>query len=179
MASAARWQEDVLRSNRREGAQTRHAPSGLEVRFWVVATWRYRPICHPLASSNGSRANRTLSQKPPLYTALAGLNFRVADDPLVDRQTHLKRRVLIEDLQDLSAVALQVGNSFAVTPDSLRSGGHAALQLFKPVLHDVDLRRRGSLLGVLDHQKPLAIRGHIIGRARQGPVGRHVRPLEE
>ena len=34
MASAARRPEGFVRSNRREGAQTRDAPSGLEVGFW-------------------------------------------------------------------------------------------------------------------------------------------------
>ena len=36
MASAARRPEGFLRSNRREGAQTGHAPSGLEVRFGEI-----------------------------------------------------------------------------------------------------------------------------------------------
>src|ERR1700682_3514522 len=41
----------------------------------------------------------------------------------------------------------------------LLSCGHAALQLFKPVEHDVDLRRRGGLLLVgLEHQEALTVR---------------------
>ena len=44
------------------------------------------------------------------------------------------------------------------------------LQFFKPVQHDVDLRRWcSSLFGPLDHQKPLAIHGNVIGRTREGP----------
>src|ERR1700738_4934069 len=37
MASAARRPEGFVRSSRREGAQTRDAPSGLEVPFWEVS----------------------------------------------------------------------------------------------------------------------------------------------
>src|ERR1700687_4645647 len=37
MASAARRPEGFMGSNRREGAQTRHAPSGLEVGLWEVS----------------------------------------------------------------------------------------------------------------------------------------------
>ena len=33
-----------------------------------------------------------------------------------------------------------------ITLDSLGSDGHAALQVFKPILHDVDLRQCGLLL---------------------------------
>ena len=40
-----------------------------------------------------------------------------------------------------------------------RSCGHAAFQFFKPVQHDVDLRRgRLRLLGGLEHQEALAVR---------------------
>src|ERR1700674_1122839 len=51
------------------------------------------------------------------------------------------------------------------TLDSLRPGRHAALQLFKPVQHDVDLRRRRlRLLACLEHQEALAIwRDVVVG----------------
>src|SRR2546421_8463300 len=42
---------------------------------------------------------------------------------------------------------------------SLLIRGHAALQFLKPIQHNVDLRRRGSLLLVgLEHQEALAVR---------------------
>ena len=39
---------------------------------------------------------------------------------------------------------------------------HETFQLFKPVLHDDNLRRRGRLFGFLDHQKALAIGRDVI-----------------
>src|ERR1700674_3811652 len=59
------------------------------------------------------------------------------------------------------------------TLDSLRPGRHAALQLFKPVQHDVDLRRRRlRLLACLEHQEALAIGRHVVvaGRCRNWRV---------
>jgi hypothetical protein len=41
---------------------------------------------------------------------------------------------------------------------SLRPGRHAALQLFKPVQHDIDLRWGRLLLAGLEHQEALAVR---------------------
>jgi hypothetical protein len=55
---------------------------------------------------------------------------------------------------------------------SLLTIGNFLLQLFKPVQHDVDLRGGGSLFGRPNHQEPLTVRGHVIGCANQGPVGR-------
>ena len=76
--------------------------------------------------------------------------MRFADNPGVDRQTHLKMATLAEDSQDLSAVALQVRYSL-VTRDLLRSGGYTLLQLFKPVLDDDNLCGGRGLFGFLDH----------------------------
>jgi hypothetical protein len=50
---------------------------------------------------------------------------------------------------------------------SFRSSRHEALQLFGPVQHHVDLSRRHLLRGDrLEHQEPLAVRGHIECRER-------------
>jgi hypothetical protein len=65
------------------------------------------------------------------------------------------------------------------TLDSLLPRRNSLLQLFKPVQYDVDLRGGGSLFGRLDHQEPLTVRGHIIGRADQRPVARKILPLEK
>src|SRR5712691_4949169 len=46
------------------------------------------------------------------------------------------------------------------------SGRHAALQLFKPVQHDVDLRRRRTLLVPLDHQKSLVVWADVVVRRK-------------
>src|SRR5437899_449705 len=47
--------------------------------------------------------------------------------------------------------------------DLLRPCWYAALQLFKPVQHDVDLRwRRLRLFDRLEHQEALAIGGHVV-----------------
>src|ERR1700684_3049060 len=49
------------------------------------------------------------------------------------------------------------------TLDSLRAGRHAPLQLFKPVQHNIDLRRRRLLLlGGLEHQEALAVSRDVV-----------------
>src|ERR1700694_4012305 len=63
--------------------------------------------------------------------------------------------------------------------DLLRPGRHAALQLFKPVLDDVDLRwRQLRLFGGLEHQEALAIGRHVVVGGRNGRK-RLVRSLEK
>jgi hypothetical protein len=56
MASAARRPEGFVRSNRREGAQTRDAPSGLEVRFEEMSRCR----CFEVFRSSNAVSGRYL-----------------------------------------------------------------------------------------------------------------------
>src|SRR6516162_1343720 len=57
---------------------------------------------------------------------------------------------------------------------------HEALQLFGPVQHDVDLRRRGLVFyDWLEHQEPLAIRGDVVVRPREPTLSGLVVPFEE
>ena len=59
------------------------------------------------------------------------------------RETHAAQKVME------ARVGVQATESILV-------GGDEALQLFKPVEHDVDLPRSSLLLACLDHQEPLA-----------------------
>ena len=59
----------------------------------------------------------------------------------------------------------------------LRSGWHAAFQLFKPIQHHVDLRGRLGLLGAFEHQETLAVRGQVV--VGQRSWSGHVSSLEE
>src|ERR1700676_3809162 len=63
---------------------------------------------------------------------------------------------------------------------SFCSRRHAALQLFKPVQHYVDLRRRRlRLFDGLDHQESLPISRHVISSAHLTSLDRKILSLEE
>ena len=64
----------------------------------------------------------------------------------------------------------------AFVPRSARR--YQSLQLFRPVLDDDDLRGRGLIGGLLDHEETLAVAGHVIVPAAQCP-SRYVRPLDD
>ena len=70
--------------------------------------------------------------------ALPDLNVRVAYNPGTIPPKHLKTWALIEDLQHLSVVALPVSDRFAHRAGFTSFRWHTALQLFKPVEHDVE-----------------------------------------
>src|SRR5229473_4291486 len=88
--------------------------------------------------------------------------------------------------RSLAALGISAGGSDAAKTPQLRvsrvvcqqsallfPGGNFLLQLFKPVQHDVDLRRcRLRLLAGLEHQKALAIGRHVVvaGRCRNWRV---------
>jgi hypothetical protein len=62
---------------------------------------------------------------------------------------------------------------------SLLSTRNLLFQFFKPVLHDIDLRRCGlGLLGGLEHQEALAVWGHVVigGRCRSAQLTDEIIP---
>src|SRR5262245_44158480 len=53
-----------------------------------------------------------------------------------------------------------------------RRGGGLLLHVFEPVQHDIEMRHgRQLLFDGFEHEKPLAIRSHIIGLAANQGVG--------
>src|ERR1700694_5435966 len=65
-----------------------------------------------------------------------------------------------------------------ILADSILPGRNFLLQFFKPVQHDIDVRRGRLLLpDGLDHQKSLAVRRYVVVGDRE--QGRHVVSLKE
>lgn len=66
--------------------------------------------------------------------------LRFADHTLVDRQNHLKTLVLLKICRVYGQLPYREVTALPITPDSLASGGDAALQFLHPIQHDVESR---------------------------------------
>src|SRR5712664_4679123 len=116
------------------------------------------------SSTSGKSAGQ--SATPCCSTRIAGRGYKSLLRCAIEKPFRMVTRI-----EMLSATSILSSASGGIESDlsneSLLLCRHAALQLFKPVQHDVDLRRGGSLLLVwLEHQEALAVRRDIVGGSR-------------